>query len=121
MEIQELNRVKARQSCINDCIHEINQEMEMMKVYSTNTEFDRKMISIGKEFCILKKQHMDKHKTFIDDALKILDSLSPKHKQILDMCYLKGIKSDVCAEILGVSLNIFASRKREAVKMFESR
>lgn len=90
-------------------------------LYSSESEFDVKMIEKSKEFCILKKQQIDKQKKDIDDIICILDSLSSEYKELLGMYYLKGIKSKVCAEILGISLNTFATRKKEAIKMFESR
>lgn len=127
MQVESLKRFKVNEAIIQTSVDALNMFKKELVQFTLEQEeksdpsWNQKAIDEIKITCISLKEKIAKCRSENQQVLDVLNQMTEKHKTILNLFYIQGLKRKECAEIMQFSVQYIPELKRIALKDFERR
>lgn len=127
MQVESLKRFKVNEAIIQTSVDALNMFKKELVQFTLEQEeksdpsWNQKAIDEIKITCISLKEKIAKCRSENQQVLDVLNQMTEKHKTILNLFYIRGLKRKECAEIMQFSVQYIPELKRIALKDFERR
>lgn len=127
MQVESLKQFKVNEAIIQTSVDALNMykkdlvKFTLEQKESNDPSYNQEVIDYVKTSCIHLKDKIAHCRCENQKVLDVLNQMDDKHKTILTLFYIQGLKRKECAEIMQFSVQYIPELKRIALKDFERR